>query len=305
MTRQILALMMLFLAVSSRADVSDSGNLTIGGNGVIQGTMTVQGGAFSVGGSTFAVLGGTVQVGGLLRVSNLGIQWNDGTISTTAASGSGVGDVILTATQTFSGASTFTSSVTVGPSLVLSTVSFSNVLRGNWSLIASTHPSGSTGAYFYGLVSTSPYGGGTAMYRLVVNLRQNTSDGIIAVRFSDDMNASSHLGMNSGYGNAAGTINHGYTAGLNYCWLSYQTGERATQHLVTSFEFAPQPSRGAPDSNIWGHNEFYSGVGGTGDPSMVQNGCLYIGSQPLKNIKVFTTSGTFTGDIALFVLLTP
>lgn len=87
MSRIILLVITLYLAVSARADVSDSGNLTIGGTGVIQGTMTVQGNAFSVGGSTFSVFSGTAQVGGLLRVSSRGIQWNDNTVSTTAAAG--------------------------------------------------------------------------------------------------------------------------------------------------------------------------------------------------------------------------
>lgn len=89
MRTTIFSVIALSLAVSARADVSDSGNLTIGGNGVIQGTVTVQGNAFSVGGSTFSVSGGTVQVGGLLRVSASGLQWNDGSVSTTAANGGG------------------------------------------------------------------------------------------------------------------------------------------------------------------------------------------------------------------------
>lgn len=82
-------LAVLSLAVSAHADVSDSGDLIIGGQGVVAGTMTVQGSAFSVGGGTFSVLAGTVNVGGLFKVSSAGIRWNDGTISTTAASGAG------------------------------------------------------------------------------------------------------------------------------------------------------------------------------------------------------------------------
>lgn len=104
------------IATPVRADVSDSGNLQIGGEGVIAGTMTVQGNAFSVGGSTFSVLAGTVNVGGLLKVSAAGIQWNDGKVSTTSVSGGGggVGDAVLTSSQTFSGANVFTSSTQFG-----------------------------------------------------------------------------------------------------------------------------------------------------------------------------------------------
>lgn len=89
MTRMILLLLTLGIGATAHADVSDSGNLTIGGQGIIQGTMTVQGAAFSVGGSSFAVSAGTVQVGGLLRVSSQGIQWNDGSVSTTSVGGVG------------------------------------------------------------------------------------------------------------------------------------------------------------------------------------------------------------------------
>lgn len=85
--RGLIPLFVLLVFVpTAHADISDSGNLTIGGQGVIQGSMTVQGSAFSVGGSTFSVLAGTVNAGGLLKVSAAGIQWNDGTVSTTSAS---------------------------------------------------------------------------------------------------------------------------------------------------------------------------------------------------------------------------
>jgi hypothetical protein len=78
---------LLFCAGLAHADVSDSGDLLIGGQGVIGGTMTVQGSAFSVGGATFSVSAGTVSVGGLLKPSASGIQWADGSVSTTAAAG--------------------------------------------------------------------------------------------------------------------------------------------------------------------------------------------------------------------------
>lgn len=90
MTRIIFSMIALLLAASARADVSDSGNLTIGGNGVIQGTMTVQGNAFSVGGATFSVAGGSITLGGRINAAAAGIMWSDGTISTTASSGGAV-----------------------------------------------------------------------------------------------------------------------------------------------------------------------------------------------------------------------
>lgn len=88
---QALALMALSLAAPARADVSDSGNLTIGGQGIIQGTMTVQGAGFSVGGTTFSVAGGSVTLGGRLNAAAAGILWADNTTSTTASAGSSSG----------------------------------------------------------------------------------------------------------------------------------------------------------------------------------------------------------------------
>lgn len=87
----LLALVLGLTTASARADVSDSGDLTIGGTGVIQGTMTVQGNAFSVGGATFSVSGGSITLGGRLNAAAAGIKWADGTTSTTASSGGGGG----------------------------------------------------------------------------------------------------------------------------------------------------------------------------------------------------------------------
>ena len=97
-------------AVPARADIVDSGTLQIGGQGIIGGTMTVQGSAFSVGGTTFVVTGGSVSIGttsapSLLNLQNgdiqittttgdRGIIFQDGTKQTTAA-GVGGGDYII------------------------------------------------------------------------------------------------------------------------------------------------------------------------------------------------------------------
>lgn len=95
MIRALVMMVLILAAALARADISDSGNLTIGGTGVIQGTMTVQGSAFGVGGATFTVAGGSVTLGGRLNVAAAGIKWADGTTSTTASSGGGAAGVRL------------------------------------------------------------------------------------------------------------------------------------------------------------------------------------------------------------------
>jgi hypothetical protein len=96
----------LALAPAARADISDSGN------GVIGGTVTVQGNAFSVGGSTFVVNSGSITLGGPLNAASVGIKWADGTISTTATGGAG--GAYLANSQTFTGVNVFISSVGIG-----------------------------------------------------------------------------------------------------------------------------------------------------------------------------------------------
>lgn len=159
MTRLIILLSMLVLAAPARADISDSGNLTIGGNGVIQGTMTVQGSAFSVGGSTFAVLSGTAQVGGLLRVSGQGIQWNDGSTSTTAFSGG---------------------AMSVGPGVDVRALDYSAALRGGWSQVGSYNIVGSSIASFTNFDQRFPHRVHSSVYAVGAAWNQS-------VRFNGDL----------------------------------------------------------------------------------------------------------------------
>jgi hypothetical protein len=65
------------------ADLSDSGNLVIGG------TATIQGSAFSVGGATLSVSGGIISLGGQLNMAAGGVRWADGTVTTSSSASSG------------------------------------------------------------------------------------------------------------------------------------------------------------------------------------------------------------------------
>ena len=127
-----LLLALLAAALPARADVSDSGALTLGGQAVIAGTATVQGGSFSVGGATFTVSGGSVTLGGRLNLAAAGIKWADGTTSTTAASGGGgsgfVNQSTFTAFPQFSFTNTTFAAGCVTNSTVTMTTSGSQVL---------------------------------------------------------------------------------------------------------------------------------------------------------------------------------
>lgn len=103
--RELLAAALLgMLALPVRADIVDSGSLTIGGQGVIGGTLTVQGNALGVAGSVSAasttLSGSGAQVYSLTTSSGIHIvngkikldvgamiQWADLTITSTSVSG--------------------------------------------------------------------------------------------------------------------------------------------------------------------------------------------------------------------------
>ena len=96
----------------ARADVSDSGNLSIGGDGVIIGTMTV--GSLNMSGSTSTIFSASSITASAF--------FGDGSHLTGLVTGSAV----LAATQTFSGINTYTStSVFSGQAIFKSVVDFS------------------------------------------------------------------------------------------------------------------------------------------------------------------------------------
>lgn len=309
--RGLAALLVAFaaLATPARADVSDSGNLNIGGQAVIGGTMTVQGSEFSVGGSSFSVSAGTAQVGGLLRTSSLGIQWADGSVSTTAsAGGSACADCAqLSSTQVFSGADAFVSSVTVGPQIVTTTASWATVIKGNWSLLASTHVVAASAIYFYGLVSTSPYSAGNAgrvKYRIDYNYSQVSSVAVLYMNYNDESASNSHVWAMYGEAEPSGYSLSNAGGRDTKCYLSYSNGEVAGGRTQTLGEiyFAPAPG---DDTLVQGHYQM-SGYFNTGDYYGLSGVCSLIsGAKPLSSVKISPSSGGMTGDFSLWGMVIP
>lgn len=96
-------IILLFGAGSARADISDNGNLLIGGNGIIQGTMTVQGNVFSVGASTFVVTNGKVGIGTTSPASTLQVAGTGMTVTSMTVNGFNVLGAWYNWTPTYTG----------------------------------------------------------------------------------------------------------------------------------------------------------------------------------------------------------
>ncbi|MFA6091776.1 MAG: hypothetical protein WCU88_02465 [Elusimicrobiota bacterium] len=109
--RGFLLIGVFLFSTSAHADITDTGDLNIRGQGIIGGTMTVQGNAFSVGGA-IAASSATLSASGAntysltlsssIHLTAGGIAWADGSVSTTGRISSGSsssGHIISTGTD--------------------------------------------------------------------------------------------------------------------------------------------------------------------------------------------------------------
>lgn len=208
------------LALPAKADIVDSGSLQIGGQGIIGGTMTVQGNALGVAGSvsaTSATLSGTGTavysltsssgihvINGKIKIDSGGfIEWPDLSKSTTAAVAGGAGDAVLSATQTFSGGQTF-----AGP------VKFSsNVVRGYSVYFSSQYVYNVNCVTFNGLTSSTTY-----RLRMDAKQQTTTADSHLFWRANNDSGGNYqwvHFGYDTGFGVTANTA-----SGANQAYIT-------------------------------------------------------------------------------------
>lgn len=291
-------------AVSARADLSDSGNLTIGGTGVIQGTMTVQGAEFSVGGTTFSVAGGSVTLGGRLNAAAAGIKWADGSTSTTASAGGGSGNVVLTATQTFSGVNTFTSTTTFGPSGRSNVLDYSRVTKGVWSVVSY---SSFTAASTVTFTNINP----TYSHRFTLRSHQSGANGFYLLRFNDDSTVGRYAWNVTGQrqeNNTAGYSDWNSGASADYFPLqsvvnsnSYVTsgyGIRVTMMIDSDPTDATQVYY-----NMASTYRSYSS--GNNYEETMTGGGVYKGVANLSSMRIGVNAGAMTGFITVEALWNP
>jgi hypothetical protein len=287
-----LAAGLLLLAGSAWADVSDSGNLTIGGQGVIQGTMTVQGNAFSVGGSTFAVLGGTVNVGGLLKVSAAGIQWDDGKVSTTTSSGGG-GNMTASGANNVTGSiamvvgSTFTATQSTSLSGTRIVAGQVPIFSGVWHTVASTNITTAVSSTTFQMNFSS-----ASRYELYWSGSLNAASNYVRLRFGSGgvVDTANNYSFSTGAGLLASMVNQ-YSDAASYCRISY---ENATDYVSSGQPFHVRvlfkPTE-ADTSKIIATIETTYRSAERSSQVIVNGGCRYTGSGPVNVVQLFTDNG--------------
>lgn len=222
------------------------------------------------------------------------------------------GGAILVATQTFSGFNTFQSTTAFGVQAITSTASYKSIVINDWTMVASTHPSGASASYFYGIISTAPgQCANQPQYRIDYNLVQNTANGTYFVQYGTAPNtgivdATSNYDS-SEYGAGAENL-AGFFQQTTGCYIGYNaaTSSNFGDTVNGTFRFWPQISK---DSVMWSRNDYTGHYNGDSAniPAGITQVCrwpyaTYIG--PINNAKFSVTAGTYTGDISLWFYCT-
>ena len=272
--RTMIFLLAALTASMAHADVSDSGNLSIGGNGVISGTMTVQGSAFSVGGTTFSVAGGSATFGGIINAAAAGIKWADGSTSTTASSGNSSG--------------VFTSSVTVGPQVYSSTIDAGGVIVNGWTKVAASSFTAASAVYFYGFQSSTTYRVHFQFYDATTSQTRLNVSGL----------TSGHHASANCLG-SAGTKTNGTTTNLGY-WIiddgsTNLWGNSTGYSMDGAIEIESQPDTGSP--RFHGTDSYPNASGNdSATGCLIQGHIVGVVSAPYW-LKFFPSAGNYTGRI--------
>jgi len=287
--------LLLGLAVvpTAHADISDSGNLSIGGNGVIFGSMTVIGpiaasivtlsssgaGPYDLTSSTgIHVLSGQIKL-----EPGAYINWGDGSTSNTA---SPAGASVLNATQTFSGANTFTSTINVKGIIQSSPGGY---VENIWTV------SGSTFNVNYSTSITFAITSSTNSYRLHFNITGENSPGEINVIFNGDTSGvyvtQYHGVVENGAAIANGDSIH------NYCSMQTLNASLLNHGWAFGFfEFGVLANGGQKGAG--GGYQSYSNRANTNRDS-VEGGCFYPASAAINRITFRISAGYFVGDVWL------
>lgn len=209
-----------------------------------------------------------------------------------ATAGTGSGDAVLSATQTFSGGNIFTSSVTIGAGVYTTTATFNRVGIGIWTVVASTPMGGSAAVSFTNLTAT-------ATYRLHWQATNKTADGTFQCWWNGENAAGNYKYVNVGM-NTSALLRTQLSAGANTAVFNAGTlGDEPTMGYVEFWHMLPS----RPDRILWVSRsettETATGLitawhgGGQYTTTVANNGRL----------DCSTTGGTMTGKLWIEAML--
>jgi hypothetical protein len=281
------------------ADVSDSGNLTIGGQGVIAGSMSVQGaGGLSVtyglsastliaSSATLTAIGspsiyalttssGIHILNGEIRLEQGAyIRWPDSHTSTTPVSGGG------------GGTNNFSSTVTIGPTVYTTTANYSAILNNSPSLVVSTNIVGVNAVTITNILSSMTY-------TLLVEGAKNVAAGDLGVRFNND--GANNFGHVAHCDNAVTANAPSSTA--DSAILFDETNNQIAAGGVFGLTFDFRTDR-KDTRKILGHFEFRAdAVAGT--LSHCEGVGTYHGSTQVTSLTVMTNGATMDATVLLY-----
>ncbi len=229
--------------------------------------------------------------------------------------GTGGGDVTAAGNNAFTGANThsnietFTSTVTIGPTsyggpgqgtVASSTASYAAPIFGIPSPVAYSSFTAVTALNFVGL--TSDY-----TYSVVLDIRQNTSDGYLSVRFNGDATTNYLWNIIGGVDNGTGLGDSDYSAAAyaGSCPINCRVGAgcyiKAAYGGHITFNFASEIDS-LQRIHMDGRASYYESAGHLTNQV---TGCFYPGGTNLRDLTIFDSAGTMTGHAILYATIRP
>ena len=195
-----------------------------------------------------------------------------------------------------SGMATYTSSASFGGSAYSLAANYSSVIKGGWTIVASTNPAGATTFTFTGLNNSLEH-------RLKFRFLHNTTDGDYILRFNGDS------GSNYGYAmrrlDSAANVNSDFAApaAATFLQLAGTTGlVNATNGVRCELDLGIEPgdaTRVHVDPISCGY------IGGSGEYFTMRGSGYYDGASALTSVSLTVNAGNFTGLVYLLALVPP
>lgn len=206
--------------------------------------------------------------------------------------GIGTSGAQLASTQTFSGANTFLSTVTVGTSsapwnVTSSTLNYAAAVIGGWFDCGAIDVNAATAIEFYGFFSTYTY-------RRHWNLTQNTSNGSVQTNINDDVGSNYQYSNVGNYtnnvactGSSGGTTSAQFNCGVDNKSATIFSGN-------TDISATPDFSR---SSTIVMETGTFQGNDTGATRYVATGGAYYSGSASIANYRMTASAGTITGRV--------